>query len=166
MYVLCMCTLKSSNNSCVSFQLFLACLKNLQSVNILKEIDTEKLFSNITEILVSNVCFWRNTLFPLVRDMRTYKQPPCVENMCEGFSKMRETFQAYFKYCADQSRCQHYCRDIFAHNELFTAYLAWCETQKECNRWEGNGMKLIVCDDLLFQIEINGYFGPTHATIN
>lgn len=116
------------------FQLFLACLKNLQSVNILKEIDTEKLFSNITEILASNVCFWRNTLFPLVRDMRTYKQPPCIENMCEGFSKMRETFQAYFKYCADQSRCQHYCRDIFAHNELFTAYLAWCETQKECNR--------------------------------
>lgn len=115
-------------------QLFLACLKNLQSVNILKEIDTEKLFSNITEILASNVCFWRNTLFPLVRDMRTYKQPPCVENMCEGFSKMRETFQAYFKYCADQSRCQHYCRDILLHNDLFTAYLAWCETQKECNR--------------------------------
>lgn len=115
-------------------QLFLACLKNLQSVNILKEIDTEKLFSNITDILASNVCFWRNSLFPLVRDMRNYKQPPCIENMCEGFSKMRETFQAYFRYCAEQSRCQHYCREIFAHNELFTAYLAWCETQKECNR--------------------------------
>lgn len=80
------------------FQLFLACLKNLQCVNILKEIDTEKLFSNITEILSSNVCFWRNSLFPLVRDMRKYKQPPCIENMCEGFSKMRETFQAYIRY--------------------------------------------------------------------
>ncbi|KAF2904664.1 hypothetical protein ILUMI_01506, partial [Ignelater luminosus] len=114
--------------------LFLACLKNLQSVNLLKEIDTEKLFSNITEILDANVLFWRNCIFPLVRDMRRYKQPPCIENMLQGFLKISDTFQAYFRYCAEQARCQHYCRENHTHNELFTAYLAWCETQKECNR--------------------------------
>ncbi|KAK5646254.1 hypothetical protein RI129_004718, partial [Pyrocoelia pectoralis] len=114
--------------------LFLACLKNLQSANLLKEIDTEKLFSNITEILDANVLFWRNCIFPLVRDMRRYKQPPCIETMLQGFLKISDTFQAYFRYCAEQARCQHYCRENHTHHELFTAYLVWCETQKECNR--------------------------------
>nr|XP_022900962.1 pleckstrin homology domain-containing family G member 5 isoform X1 [Onthophagus taurus]XP_022900963.1 pleckstrin homology domain-containing family G member 5 isoform X1 [Onthophagus taurus] len=115
-------------------ELFLACLKNLQLTNLLKEIDTEKLFSNITEILDTNVQFWRNSLFPMVKTMRQYKQPPCIEMMAQGFLGMKDSFQAYYQYCAEQARCQHYCRENHAHNELFTAYLAWCETQKECNR--------------------------------
>lgn len=115
-------------------QLFLACLKNLQTEGLLKEIDTEKLFSNITEILDTNVLFWRNSLFPMVRDMRKYKQPPCIETMLRGFLCMKDSFRAYFRYCAEQARCQHYCRENNSHNESFAAYLAWCETQKECNR--------------------------------
>lgn len=113
--------------------LFLGCLRDLQSKNLFKEIDTEKLFSNITEILGANVIFWRNTLFPLVRDMRKYKRPACLENMLEGFSKLHDMFQPYFKYCAEQSRCQHYCRENL-ESEVFTAYLTWCESQKDCNR--------------------------------
>lgn len=151
---------------CFSFlQLFLACLKSLQTVNILKEIDTDKLFSNITDILTSNLTFWQNSLFPLVRDMRKYKQPPCIENMCEGFSKMRDGFQPYVRYCAEQSRCQHYCRDVIAHNELFTAYLAWCETQKDCNRYLWDVLEEIVVLYIVavFKIEAYGYFGTTDA---
>ncbi|KAJ8918331.1 hypothetical protein NQ315_008024, partial [Exocentrus adspersus] len=113
--------------------LFLACLKDLQSKTLLKEIDTDKLFSNITEILDANVVFWRNTLFPLVRDMRKYKRSSCIENMLEGFHSIQDIFQPYYKYCAEQSRCQHYCRENF-DSEVFTAYLTWCESQKECNR--------------------------------
>lgn len=77
--------------------------------------------------------FWRNTLFPLIRDMRHRKRTTCIENMAEGFSKIHETFQPYYKYCAEQSRCQHYCRENM-DSEVFTAYLTWCESQKECNR--------------------------------
>ncbi|XP_045471611.1 pleckstrin homology domain-containing family G member 5 isoform X1 [Harmonia axyridis] len=113
--------------------LFLSCLRDLQSKNLLKEIDTEKLFSNITEILDANLIFWKNTLYPLVRDMRRYKHPACIENMLEGFSMLHETFQPYYKYCAEQSRCQHYCRENL-DSEVFTAYLTWCESQKDCNR--------------------------------
>ncbi|XP_044750669.1 pleckstrin homology domain-containing family G member 5 isoform X2 [Coccinella septempunctata] len=113
--------------------LFLSCLRDLQSKNLLKEIDTEKLFSNITEILDANLIFWKNTLYPLVRDMRRYKRPACIENMLEGFSMLHETFQPYYKYCAEQSRCQHYCRENL-DSEVFTAYLTWCESQKDCNR--------------------------------
>ncbi|XP_030757570.1 pleckstrin homology domain-containing family G member 5 isoform X1 [Sitophilus oryzae] len=113
--------------------LFLGCLRDLQSKNLFKEIDTEKLFSNVTEILGANVIFWRNTLFPLVRDMRKHRRPACLENMLEGFSKIHDIFQPYFKYCAEQSRCQHYCRENL-DSEVFTAYLTWCESQKDCNR--------------------------------
>lgn len=114
-------------------QLFLACLRDLQSHKLLTEIDREKLFSNITEILDSNVMFWRNTLFPLIRDMRQRRRTTCIENMLEGFSSIHDTFQPYFKYCAEQARCQHYCRENM-DSEVFTAYLTWCESQKECNR--------------------------------
>ncbi|KAJ8950114.1 hypothetical protein NQ318_017839 [Aromia moschata] len=116
-----------------SARLFLACLKDLQAKNLLKEIDTDKLFSNITEILDANVVFWRNTLFPLVRDMRKYKRSSCIENMLEGFHSIQDIFEPYYKYCAEQSRCQHYCRENL-DSEVFTAYLTWCESQKECNR--------------------------------
>ncbi|XP_072388521.1 uncharacterized protein [Diabrotica undecimpunctata] len=113
--------------------LFLACLKDLQSRNLLKEIDTDKLFSNITEILDCNVVFWRNTLFPLVRDMRKNRRTSCIENMLEGFHSIQDVFQPYYKYCAEQARCQHHCRENM-DSEVFTAYLTWCESQKECNR--------------------------------
>ncbi|RZC34774.1 pleckstrin -likey domain-containing family G member 5 [Asbolus verrucosus] len=113
--------------------LFLACLRDLQSHYLLKEIDKEKLFSNITEILDANVMFWRNTLFPLIRDMRQHKRTTCIENMLEGFSSIHDIFQPYYKYCAEQARCQHYCRENM-DSEVFTAYLTWCESQKECNR--------------------------------
>lgn len=119
----------------ILFQLFLACLKDLQSKALLKEIDTDKLFSNITEILDANVVFWRNTLFPLVRDMRKYRRTSCIENMLEGFHTIQDIFQPYYKYCAEQSRCQHYCRENL-DSEVFTAYLTWCESQKECNRYD------------------------------
>lgn len=37
-------------------------------------------------------------------------------------------------YCAEQSTCQFYCKELNQNNTLFTAYLAWCESQKMCNR--------------------------------
>ncbi|KAJ8981834.1 hypothetical protein NQ317_004784 [Molorchus minor] len=103
--------------------LFLACLKDLQSKNLLKEIDTDKLFSNITEILGSNVCeICENT-----------NVPPVLKICWRVFTVFRIFFQSYYKYCAEQSRCQHYCRENL-DSEVFTAYLTWCESQKECNR--------------------------------
>uniref|UniRef100_A0A1B6DWN8 DH domain-containing protein n=1 Tax=Clastoptera arizonana TaxID=38151 RepID=A0A1B6DWN8_9HEMI len=50
------------------------------------------------------------------------------------FLKFDEIFRPYTKYCAEQTQCQHYCREKHHESELFTAYLVWCETQKECNR--------------------------------
>ena len=65
-------------------------------------------------------------------------------------------FSPYFKYCAEQTACQQYCKDQDRDNQVFKAYLAvrstdpvkskdlwpglnvcllqWCETQRDCNR--------------------------------
>jgi pleckstrin domain-containing family G protein 5 len=45
-----------------------------------------------------------------------------------------ELFQPYYKYCAEQTGCQHYCKEQDRDNQVFKAYLAWCETQRDCNR--------------------------------
>ncbi|XP_046396521.1 uncharacterized protein LOC124163575 isoform X2 [Ischnura elegans] len=126
--------------------LFLACLLSLQaSTGILTEVDTECLFSNIREIHDANLTFWRRHLLPMVQQARRWREglaginplhprPLDPKDMKEGFLKFREIFHPYTKYCGDQSRCQHYCREKIQENELFAAYLVWCETRKECNR--------------------------------
>lgn len=65
--------------------------------------------------------------------MRQHKRTTCIENMVEGFSSIHETFQPYYRYCSEQARCQHYCREN-TETSVFTAYLTWCESQKDCNR--------------------------------
>ena len=72
---------------------------------------------------------------------------------------MSEIFSPYFKYCAEQTACQQYCKEQDRDNQVFKAYLAvsevvvvivvwsvsisgnsfhfsfqWCETQRDCNR--------------------------------
>lgn len=58
----------------------------------------------------------------------------CVDYIQPGFLTFATTFAPYKKYCAEQSTCQFYCKDLHRNNALFQAYLAWCEGQKLCNR--------------------------------
>lgn len=60
--------------------------------------------------------------------------PMCVDYIQPGFLTFATTFAPYKKYCAEQSTCQFYCKDLHRNNALFQAYLAWCEGQKLCNR--------------------------------
>ena len=58
----------------------------------------------------------------------------CIDYFGQGFTNFSSIFEPYTKYCAEQSTCQFYCKELNRSNSLFTAYLAWCEAQKECNR--------------------------------
>ena len=37
---------------------------------------------------------------------------------------MSELFSPYFKYCAEQTACQQYCKEQDRDNQVFKAYLA------------------------------------------
>ncbi|XP_076396699.1 uncharacterized protein LOC100880938 isoform X2 [Megachile rotundata] len=114
--------------------LFMACLCSLQTSNILNEVDRTKLFSNIPEIYAANRYFWTEYVLAMVNTSRTTGQPLDPGHLLQGFETFEQTFAPYTRYCAEQSRCQQYCRDRLNDNQLFTVYLVWCETQKDCNR--------------------------------
>ncbi|KAL6432664.1 hypothetical protein ACFW04_006240 [Cataglyphis niger] len=114
--------------------LFMACLCSLQASNILNEVDRSKLFSNIPDIYAANRYFWTEYLLTMVNASRSSGQPLDPGHLLLGFETFEQTFAPYTRYCAEQSKCQQYCKDRLNDNQLFTAYLVWCETQKDCNR--------------------------------
>ncbi|XP_043250056.1 pleckstrin homology domain-containing family G member 5-like isoform X6 [Colletes gigas] len=114
--------------------LFMACLCSLQASNILTEVDRTKLFSNIPEIYAANRYFLSEHVLAMVNTSRSTGQPLDPGHLLQGFETFEQTFAPYARYCAEQSRCQQYCRDRLNDNQLFTVYLVWCETQKDCNR--------------------------------
>uniref|UniRef100_A0A336MBR1 CSON009190 protein n=1 Tax=Culicoides sonorensis TaxID=179676 RepID=A0A336MBR1_CULSO len=114
--------------------LFLACLEAIQMENILTEVDQNKLFSNIRDICEANLKFWSMYLYPMVKNCILTGYAMCIDYFQQGFSTFSSIFAPYAKYCAEQSTCQYYCKELNQNNALFTAYLAWCESQKMCNR--------------------------------
>lgn len=118
----------------VVIDLFMACLCSLQASNILIEVDRLKLFSNIPDIYAINRYFWTEYLLTMVNASRSSGQPFDPSLLLQGFANFEQTFAPYTRFCAEQSKCQQYCKDRMNDNQLFTAYLVWCETQKDCNR--------------------------------
>uniref|UniRef100_A0A182JTD6 DH domain-containing protein n=1 Tax=Anopheles christyi TaxID=43041 RepID=A0A182JTD6_9DIPT len=114
--------------------LFLACLEDLQSQNILTDVDQNKLFSNIRDIWEVNLHFWTLYLHPMVKQSERTKEPMNIYYFQKGFVDFATIFTPYTKYCAEQSTCQFYCKEMYHNNPLFMTYCAWCESQKMCNR--------------------------------
>jgi len=114
--------------------LFLACLEGIKEEHILKDIDQSRLFSNIRELCEANLKFWSLYLYPMVKHSIITGHTMCVDYFQPGFVTFATIFQPYTKYCAEQSMCQFYCKDLNNTNPLFTSYLAWCESQKKSNR--------------------------------
>ncbi|XP_035790425.1 uncharacterized protein LOC118465883 isoform X4 [Anopheles albimanus] len=114
--------------------LFLACLEDLQLQNILTDIDQKKLFSNIRDIWEANLRFWTLYLYPMVKHSERTREPMSIYYFQTGFVNFATIFTPYTKYCAEQSTCQFYCKEMYHNNALFMTYCAWCESQKMCNR--------------------------------
>uniref|UniRef100_A0A182S8S2 DH domain-containing protein n=1 Tax=Anopheles maculatus TaxID=74869 RepID=A0A182S8S2_9DIPT len=114
--------------------LFLACLEDIQSQNILTDVDQNKLFSNIRDIWEANLRFWTLYLHPMVKHSQRTKEPMSIYYFQRGFVEFANIFTPYTKYCAEQSTCQYYCKEMYHNNPLFMTYCAWCESQKMCNR--------------------------------
>ncbi|XP_061390072.1 mucin-3B-like, partial [Musca vetustissima] len=114
--------------------LFLACLESVQEEGLLKEVDQHRLFANIRDICEANLKFWTLYLYPMVAHSVQTREPLRIGFFQSGFIAFANLFAPYKKYCAEQSTCQFYCKELNRTNSLFTSYLAWCEAQKMCNR--------------------------------
>ena len=76
----------------------MACICNLQVEQILKEIDTDLLFSNLPEIYMANRQFWADHVYPMLKTARCAKAPLDPTSLKEGFLKVSATFIAHFLY--------------------------------------------------------------------
>ncbi|OWF37173.1 Pleckstrin homology domain-containing family G member 5 [Mizuhopecten yessoensis] len=114
--------------------LFMCCLINLQSEQLLNEIDTERLFSNIGDIAYTNSSFWENSLSKVLQSSRQSRLPLNPSDMKEGFKQFPDLLSPYTKYFSEQKACADYMKNRYSENELFKTFVVWAETQKQCNR--------------------------------
>lgn len=106
----------------------------MQLERLLTDVDQHRLFSNVRDICEANLKFWTLYLYPMVAHSVATGEPLRVTFFHQGFVAFASIFAPYKKYCAEQSTCQFYCKELNQNNPLFTSYLAWCESQKLCNR--------------------------------
>ncbi|WAR13734.1 PKHG5-like protein [Mya arenaria] len=123
--------------------LFLCVLLNLQNELILNEIETHKLFNNISEISAANAEFWRNHLRKVLEETRNNATPLNPSLMKQGFHMYHDIFQPYVQYCARQKVCTDYMKSQYNENDLFKTFVIWAEAQSRCNRLKLTDLLLI-----------------------
>ncbi|XP_038216605.1 uncharacterized protein LOC119835700 [Zerene cesonia] len=117
----------------VIVEIFIAAAHALQDHGKMLEVETERLFSNIPDLLNANLTFWNYTFYPMVKEAVENNEPYKSELMANGFCRFHEIFQPYEKYMNEQSKMMDYFRSIQTDPE-FSTYLTWCYTHKSCNR--------------------------------
>ncbi|CAH1773316.1 unnamed protein product [Owenia fusiformis] len=114
--------------------LFLCCLLDLQNQSVLNEIETEKLFNNISDVVTANCLFWESYIFKMLQEARSSRTPLKPTMLKEAFEKFEELFHPYTKYCLDQQSCVEYMKSRYSENDVFKTFVMWAESQSQCNR--------------------------------
>ncbi|XP_030842633.1 pleckstrin homology domain-containing family G member 5 isoform X3 [Strongylocentrotus purpuratus] len=111
----------------VIIDLYMCCLLNLQTAAILNEIETEKIFSNITVLELAHTKFWKENLLKIVEKARDSGKPMDPHDIATAFEDFSDQFSAYFKFCAEEDSCIHYVREKRQENNILRAFFEWCE---------------------------------------
>ncbi|XP_075461098.1 pleckstrin homology domain-containing family G member 5 isoform X3 [Ascaphus truei] len=114
--------------------LFLCSLLNLQESGLLCEVEPEKLFSNVQEIILLHRALWCNVMVPVLEKARKTKSLLNPVDFQKGFKMFESLFKPYIRYCMEEEGCMEYMRNLLRDNELFRSYVTWSEKHKQCNR--------------------------------
>nr|XP_056721054.1 pleckstrin homology domain-containing family G member 5 [Euleptes europaea] len=114
--------------------LFLCCLLNLQESGLLCEVDAERLFSNIQEIIQLHQTLWRSIMGPILEKARSSRALLDPSDFFKGFKMFGSLFKPYIRYCMEEEGCMEYMRNLLRDNEIFRNYVTWAEKHKQCNR--------------------------------
>ncbi|NXJ09671.1 PKHG5 protein, partial [Odontophorus gujanensis] len=135
--------------------LFLCCLLNLQESGLLCEVDAERLFGNIGEIIQLHRSLWSSVMAPVLDKARRTKALLDPVDFLKGFKMFGTLFKPYIQYCMEEEGCMEYMRTLLRDSELFRAYvtvrggwwgwgctaagadvcvLQWAEKHKQCSR--------------------------------
>ncbi|NXN95372.1 PKHG5 protein, partial [Rhinopomastus cyanomelas] len=114
--------------------LFLCCLLNLQESGLLCEVDAERLFSNIGEIIRLHHELWRSVMAPVLAKARRTGALLNPVDFLDGFKMFGSLFKPYARYCMEEEGCMEYMRALLRDSELFRAYVTWAEKHEQCSR--------------------------------
>ncbi|NWX33230.1 PKHG5 protein, partial [Notiomystis cincta] len=114
--------------------LFLSCLVNLQESGLLSEVDAERLFSNIGEIIRLHCKLWRSVMAPVLAKARRTGALLDPIDFLDGFRVFGSLFKPYVRYCMEEEGCMEYMRALLRDSELFRTYVTWAEKQEQCSR--------------------------------
>ncbi|NXW54325.1 PKHG5 protein, partial [Eurystomus gularis] len=114
--------------------LFLCCLLNLQESGLLCEVDAERLFSNIVEIIRLHRELWRSVMAPVLAKARQTGALLDPVDFLNGFKMFGSLFKPYVRYCMEEEGCMEYMRALLRDSELFRAYVTWAEKHEQCSR--------------------------------
>nr|XP_033778793.1 pleckstrin homology domain-containing family G member 5 isoform X2 [Geotrypetes seraphini] len=114
--------------------LFLCCLINLQDSGILCEVEPDRLFSNVREIIQLHKTLWSNVMIPVLEKARKSKSLLNPVDFQKGFKTFGTLFKPYIQYCMEEEGCMEYMRNLLRDNDLFRVYITWAEKHKQCNR--------------------------------
>ncbi|NXN25146.1 PKHG5 protein, partial [Nycticryphes semicollaris] len=114
--------------------LFLCCLLNLQESGLLCEVDSERLFSNIGEIIRLHRELWRSVMAPVLAKARQTRALLDPIDFLDGFKMFGSLFKPYVRYCMEEEGCMEYMRALLRDSELFRAYVTWAEKHEQCSR--------------------------------
>ncbi|NWR49417.1 PKHG5 protein, partial [Regulus satrapa] len=114
--------------------LFLSCLVNLQESGLLSEVDAERLFSNIGEIIRLHCKLWRSVMALVLAKARRTGALLDPIDFLDGFKMFGSLFKPYVRYCMEEEGCMEYMRALLRDSELFRTYVTWAEKQEQCSR--------------------------------
>ncbi|NWH31404.1 PKHG5 protein, partial [Chloropsis hardwickii] len=114
--------------------LFLSCLVNLQELGLLCEVDVERLFSNIGEIIQLHCKLWRSVMASVLAKARRTRALLDPIDFLDGFKMFGSLFKPYVRYCMEEEGCMEYMRTLLRDSELFRTYVTWAEKQEQCSR--------------------------------
>ncbi|XP_068772449.1 pleckstrin homology domain-containing family G member 5 [Struthio camelus] len=114
--------------------LFLCCLLNLQESGLLREVDAERLFGNVGEIIQLHRGLWSSVMAPVLEKARRTKALLDPLDFLKGFQAFGSLFQPYVRYCMEEEGCMEYMRALLRDSDLFRAYVAWAEKHEQCSR--------------------------------
>ncbi|XP_067882631.1 pleckstrin homology domain-containing family G member 6-like [Heterodontus francisci] len=120
--------------------LFIAGLLNLQASGLLQEVDPQRLFGNIHEIIRVHRGVWQEVMMPVLDEARASGKPLDPLLLCHGFRTFPERFHSYINYCLSEARSLQYAHITQQNNKLFGMYVKWAETHKLSNRMRLNDM--------------------------
>ena len=86
--------MQSYSNSVVfiALQLFMCVLLNLQKEILLNDIETDRVFSNITAVYNANCEFWAQHVSTMLKHSRKTREPLNPSHLKDGFSKVQSVY--------------------------------------------------------------------------